>query len=122
MDEASVKWSKERYQEIKDALTPFLVTCGFNVEKDVHWVPVSGMSGDNIKDAVDKKVCNWYNGPTFIELLDDLEVPKRDPDGPIRIPILDKMKDRGVVVFGKVESGTVKMGEKLTLMPSNTPT
>ena len=54
--------------------------------------------------------------------MDDLELPKRDPDGPIRIPILDKMKDRGIVVFGKVESGTVKMGEKLLLMPSNIPT
>jgi peptide chain release factor subunit 3 len=122
MDESTVKWSKERYQEIKDALTPFLATCGFNVEKDVHWVPVSGISGDNIKDTVDKKVCNWYNGPSFIQLLDELELPKRDPDGPIRIPILDRMKDRGIVVFGKVESGTVRMGEKLTLMPSNTPT
>ena len=122
MDEASVKWSKERYQEIKDQLTPFLATCGFNIEKDVYWVPLSGISGDNIKDPVDKKVCNWYSGPTFIQLLDDLELPKRDPDGPIRIPILDKMKDRGIVVFGKVESGTVKMGEKLLLMPSNIPT
>ena len=54
--------------------------------------------------------------------MDDLELPKRDEDGPLRIPILDKMKDRGIVVFGKVESGTVKMGEKLSLMPSNIPT
>jgi peptide chain release factor subunit 3 len=122
MDESTVKWSKDRYNEIKDHLTPFLANCGFNVEKDVSWVPVSGLSGDNIKDTVDKKVCNWYNGPSFIQILDDLELPKRDADGPIRIPILDRMKDRGVVVFGKVESGTVKMGEKLTLMPANIPT
>jgi peptide chain release factor subunit 3 len=117
MDEASVKWSKDRFYEIKDHLSPFLGNCGFNLEKDVYWVPVSGISGDNLKDPVDKKTCNWYNGPSFIQLLDDLELPKRDPDGPIRIPILDKMKDRGIVIFGKVESGTVKMGEKLTLMP-----
>lgn len=32
------------------------------------------------------------------------------------------MKDRGIVIFGKVESGTVNIGEKLTLMPSNIPT
>lgn len=122
MDESTVKWNKDRFTEIKDALTPFLATCGFDVEKDVSWIPISGISGDNIKDPVDKKTCNWYNGPTFIQLLDDLELPKRDPDGPIRIPILDKMKDRGIVVFGKVESGTIRMGEKLTLMPNNIPT
>jgi peptide chain release factor subunit 3 len=29
------------------------------------------------------------------------------------------MKDRGIVIFGKVEQGTVNMGEKITIMPSN---
>jgi len=54
-----------------------------------------------------------------LEILDDLEVPPRKPDGPLRIPVLDKMKDRGTVIFGKVESGTVKIGDQLTVMPSN---
>jgi peptide chain release factor subunit 3 len=71
--------------------------------------------------VVNKNVCNWYNGPALIDILDGLELPKRDPTGPIRVPILDKMKDRGIVVFGKIESGTVNMGEKIVLMPSNQP-
>jgi translation elongation factor EF-1alpha len=29
------------------------------------------------------------------------------------------MNDRGIVVFGKIESGTVTMDEELVLMPSN---
>lgn len=122
MDESTVKWSKERFNEIQEALKPFLATCGFDIERDVYWIPLSGLSGDNIKDTVDKKICNWYNGPSLIGLLDQLEVAKRDPLGSIRIPILDKMKDRGIVIFGKVESGTVNIGEKLTLMPANIPT
>lgn len=77
------------------------------------------MTGDNIKDPAPKTVCNWYSGPTLLEILDNLEVPPRDPDGPLRIPILDKMRDRGTVIFGKVESGTVKVGDQLTVMPSN---
>ena len=48
-----------------------------------------------------------------------MEVPPRDPEGPLRIPILDKMRDRGTVIFGKVESGTVKVGDQLSVMPSN---
>jgi peptide chain release factor subunit 3 len=83
------------------------------------WVPVSGLFGTNLKEPVDKGVCNWYQGPTFMEILENIEVPIRNPTGLLRIPILDKMKDRGVVVFGKVESGTVNLGDKLTLMPSN---
>jgi peptide chain release factor subunit 3 len=66
-------------------------------------VPVSGLNGDNLKVPLAQNVCGWYKGPTFIEILDDLELPHRDAEGPLRIPILDKMKDRGVVIFGKIE-------------------
>lgn len=119
MDESTVKWGKERYTEIQTSLTPFVAKCGYDPEKDVTWIPVSGLNGDNIKDVVSPTTCNWYKGPSLIDIINDLELPQRDPKGPIRIPILDKMKDRGVVIFGKVEQGTVNIGEKLTLMPSN---
>jgi peptide chain release factor subunit 3 len=56
-----------------------------------------------------------------MEILDDIEVPKRNPDGPLRIPILDKMRDRGTVIFGKIEQGTVKMNDKISLVSSNIP-
>ena len=109
MDEASVKWSKERYTEIITSLKPFITSCGYDADKDCVFVPVSGLSGDNIKEPVKSNVCNWYNGPTFIDIIDNLELPPRDPDGPLRIPVLDKMRDRGVVMFGKIESGTVRL-------------
>ena len=54
-----------------------------------------------------------------MEILDDLPLPPRDENGSLRVPVLDKMQDRGVVVFGKVESGTVKLGENLRIFPSN---
>jgi peptide chain release factor subunit 3 len=120
MDEASVKWSKERYTEILNGLRPFISSCGYDPERDCIFVPISGLSGDNIKEPVSKAVCNWYTGPTMLDIIDNLELPKRDPDGPLRIPVLDKMRDRGVVMFGKVESGTVRLGDQLSLFPSNT--
>ena len=117
MDEPSVKWSKERYTHINNGLRPFLASCGYDPDTDCVFVPVSGLNGDNIKEPVLKSACNWYEGPTLLEILDDLELPPRDPDGPLRIPVLDKMRDRGTVMFGKVESGTVKIGDQLSLMP-----
>lgn len=119
MDEPSVKWSKDRYSEIIRDLKPFIQQCGYDPEKDCEFVPISGLNGDNIKDPVAKGVCSWYSGPTLLEILDELELPPRDPDGPLRIPILDKMRDRGTVVFGKVESGSVKVGDQLAIMPTN---
>ena len=120
MDEASVKWSKERYTEILNGLRPFITSCGYDPDRDCIFVPISGLNGDNIKEPVNKAVCSWYTGPTMLEIIDNLELPIRNPDGPLRIPVLDKMRDRGVVMFGKVESGTVRLGDQLSLFPSNT--
>jgi len=67
---------------------------------------------------VDKEVCPWYEGPTLWEALDMIETEKRDPNGELRIPIIDKLKDGGTVVYGKVESGTVRIGDKLVIAPN----
>lgn len=114
-------WSKSRYDEIQKGLRPFLYKTGF-VEEDLIWIPIVGLSGDNINEPVNKSVCNWYTGPTLIEALDDIKLDERFPKGPLRIPILDKMKDQNVIVaHGKVENGTVNIGDKLAIMPSGAP-
>lgn len=35
-----------------------------------------------------------------------------------RMPIIDKFKDMGTVVMGKVESGSVREGDSLMIMPN----
>ena len=47
-----------------------------------------------------------------------MELPKRDPHCALRMPVLDKIKNRGIIIFSKVESGTVELGQKLILMPN----
>lgn len=37
------------------------------------------------------------------------------------MPILEKVKDQGVVAHGKIESGTVRIGDKVMLSPSGYP-
>jgi len=119
MDEPSVKWSKDRYNDICNSLKPFLQQSGYDPEKDCTFIPVSGLCGDNIHKSLDKGVCNWYtDGRNLLEVLDDLPVPPRDEKGALRVPILDKMLDRGVIAFGKVESGTIRLGDKMKIMPS----
>jgi translation elongation factor EF-Tu-like GTPase len=34
------------------------------------------------------------------------------------MPIIDKFKDMGTVVMGKVESGTIRDGDSLLIMPN----
>ncbi|KAK7370084.1 hypothetical protein VNO80_12138 [Phaseolus coccineus] len=118
MDEPTVQWSKERYDEIESKMVPFLKQSGYNVKKDVLFLPISGLVGANMKTRVDKSVCPWWNGPCLFEALDAIEVPLRDPKGPFRMPIIDKFKDMGTVVMGKVESGSVREGDSMLVMPN----
>jgi len=60
MDEPSVKWSADRYNEIVTALRPFLMQSGYNPDTDCVFVPVSGLCGDNIVKPAEKNTCNWY--------------------------------------------------------------
>lgn len=85
-------------------------------------MPISGLTGHNIVEPVDSSVCSWYNGPTLIDILDNMPIEPRNAEAPVRIPILDKMKDSNrTVIFGKVEQGTVRLGDRLAVAPSNLP-
>ncbi|KZV21732.1 hypothetical protein F511_02890 [Dorcoceras hygrometricum] len=118
MDDPTVNWSKERYEEIESKMLPFLKSSGYNVKKDVQFLPISGLMGANMKTRVDRNVCQWWKGPCLFEALDGVEIPARDPKGPFRMPIIDKFKDMGTVVMGKVESGSIREGDSLMIMPN----
>ena len=66
MDEGTVRWAKERYEEILKALKPFLAQSGYDPEKDCHFLPIAGLMGENIDKPLEKSLCNWYNGPYLL--------------------------------------------------------
>jgi peptide chain release factor subunit 3 len=90
----------------------------FNPTKDLTFMPASGITGQGIKDQIPEDVCPWYRGPAFIPFIDDLPFMNRNLEGPFIMPIVDKYKDMGTVVMGKVESGTAKKGQNLLVMPN----
>jgi len=124
MDDPSVcleggVWDEDRYNEVVDILKPFLKQTGF-ATGDVHYMPISGFTGANLKNRVDLKICPWYNGPSLLEFLDDLEPSARFFDMPLRFPIADKYKDMGTCVMGKLEAGSIRKGEALVVLPNKT--
>ncbi|XP_004606630.1 eukaryotic peptide chain release factor GTP-binding subunit ERF3B [Sorex araneus] len=116
MDDPTVNWSNERYEECKEKLLPFLKKIGFSPKKDIHFMPCSGLTGANIKEQ--SEFCPWYTGLPFISYLDSMPNFSRSIDGPIRLPIVDKYKDMGTVVLGKLESGSISKGQHLVMMPN----
>ncbi|GLV41871.1 eukaryotic translation release factor 3 [Carabus blaptoides fortunei] len=121
MDDPTVNWDEGRYNECKDKILPYLKKLGFNPAKDLTFLPCSGLSGAGLKEPIDDKICPWYSGPAFIPFIDQLPSLNRKTDGPFIMPIVDKYKDMGTVVMGKVEAGECKKGQNLMIMPNRTP-
>jgi elongation factor 1-alpha len=118
MDDVSVNWSQDRYNEIKNEVTRMLKMVGYKVEK-IPFVPVSGWTGDNLTKKSDKMP--WYNGPTLMEALDTFEVPSKPTKKPLRVPLQDVYTITGVgtVPVGRVETGIVKENDTVIFMPAN---
>ena len=113
----SVEWSQSKFNEVKASAEKHLKGAGFDTTK-IKFVPVSAYLGDNVV----KKSPNmaWYTGPTLVEALDGFEMPPQPVDKPLRLPIQDVYTITGVgtVPVGRVETGVMKVGDKIIFMPS----
>jgi elongation factor 1-alpha len=127
MDEKSVAWSEKRFNEIKDEMTAYLKKVGYTVEKTdkapgIPFIPISGWLGDNM---IEKSTnMPWWKGFTLLEALDNLQVPKRPVDKPLRLPLQDVYKIGGIgtVPVGRVETGFLEPGMVVTFAPVNVST
>ena len=62
----------------------------------------------------------WYNGPTVLEALDRFQVADPPQKLPLRFPIQDVYRfDHRRILAGRVESGTLRVGDKILFSPRN---
>ena len=62
----------------------------------------------------------WWKGPTAVEALDEFKAARSLVDQPLRFPIQDVYRfDHRRILAGRVESGRIKVGDRLTFAPSN---
>lgn len=118
MDDPTVQWARERYDECVAKLTPYLKSCGFVTAKDVDFMPLSGFTGANVKEPLSPAVCPWYQGPSLLAYLNEMTSWERRLADPFLMPIAEKTKEMGTLVSGKIEAGTVKRGDMLLIMPN----
>jgi elongation factor 1-alpha len=118
MDDASVNWSQERYEEVKNEVSRMLKMVGYKAEK-IPFVPTSGWTGDNLVKKSDKMP--WYTGPPLMDALDTFELPPKPLNKPLRLPVQDVYTITGVgtVPVGRVETGVLKENDVVIFMPSN---
>lgn len=129
----TVEWSQDRFEHIQARLLPFLVSIGFKSDK-LWFVPVSGMTGENLSSPVSPSICSWNvtsgsgtTMPRFKTLLETLDEEFHSParpvaDKPFRMSISDVFRSMGcTTVSGRVFTGAIEVGNTVLYMPLREP-
>jgi elongation factor 1-alpha len=121
MDDKSVNYSEKRYNEIKEEIGGYLKKIGYKAET-IPFIPISGWHGDNMIEKSSNMP--WWKGPTMLEALDALQVPKRPVDKALRLPLQDVYKIGGIgtVPVGRVETGALVPGMVVQFAPTGLTT
>jgi len=90
--------------------------------KDVIYIPVSALKGDNVVQKSDRMV--WYEGDSLLHYLETVDVSIDDDIELARFPVqwvirpqTDELHDyRGYA--GKIASGTFKVNDVVTVLPA----
>jgi elongation factor 1-alpha len=114
----AVEFSEDKYKQRVEELKGLLKQVRFDTEK-THFVPTSAFTGDNV--AKKGENTPWYKGPTLLEVMNGLEEPEKPVDKPLRLPLQDVFTITGIgaVPVGRVETGVMKVGDKVIAMPSD---
>ncbi|MBW3014694.1 translation elongation factor EF-1 subunit alpha [Candidatus Woesearchaeota archaeon] len=112
----TVNYDEAKFEAIKKDVQALLKTVGYK-EDQVQFIPMSAYHGENIVKKTEKMP--WWKGPTLMEALDNLALPDKPTDLPLRLPIQDiyNIKGIGTVPVGKIETGVMKVGDKIIIVP-----
>jgi len=113
-----VEYSKTVYQEIVNDVKNLFSRVDFTVDEKI-FVPVSALKNDCIFNESDH--IPWYEGPTLVQALDNLESNTSATQRPLRIPIdeIHSISGIGTVPAGRVETGAVGVGDAVAIQPSD---
>ncbi len=110
----TVEYSQERFNEVKDQTISHLSTLGIEPSSVI---PISAIEGDMVANRGESMV--FYEGPTVLEALDTFKNRESKDNLPLRYPIQDVYKhDPKRILVGRIESGKLKVGEKVLFYPS----
>jgi bifunctional enzyme CysN/CysC len=110
-----VGFSREVYERISLEFRQFAAQLAF---KDVSFVPVSALRGDNIVDK--SPAAPWYEGPNVLSFLETVPIAAdRNLDEfryPVQYVLRPHLNYRGFA--GEIASGTIRRGDPILVLPS----
>ncbi len=110
------KYSEARFNEVKEQVSALLKSVGYKPDQ-IPFLAGASLLGENV--ATKSANMPWYKGKTILETLDDLKAPEKPTSLPLRLPIQDvyKITGIGVVPVGRVETGVMKVNDKVIVVP-----
>jgi sulfate adenylyltransferase large subunit len=112
-----IAYEQERYEAIRKELASFMANIHIN---PLNTIPISAKQGDLIVNR--NSHMEWYTGPTLLEALDGLKTEESDDGKPLRFMVQDVYSFDKRIVVGRVESGTLKTGSLIKVLPSGEET
>ena len=117
-----VGWSEARFLEIREQFEEFLPRLDM---KDVKFIPVSALNGDNVVDA--SPHTPWYPGPPLLGHLETVHIGSDWNLTDFRLPVQwvnrpNSPTDPALHDFrgfsGQLAGGIVRVGQKVMVLPS----
>lgn len=112
----TVNYDKAKFEAVKAEISTLLKQVGYKPE-EVPFIPISAWKGDNVVKKSENM--SWYAGPTLRQQMDIFKEPEKPTNLPLRVPLQDvyNITGIGVVPVGKVETGVMKIGDKVIVVP-----
>ncbi|MGC9258864.1 MAG: sulfate adenylyltransferase subunit CysN [Phycisphaerae bacterium] len=114
-----VDWSQKRFNEIKAQYTEFAAKLDI---KDVHFIPISALRGDNVVDSSAKTP--WHKSGPLLNHLETVHIASdrnmQDFRFPVQIVLRPNLDFRGFA--GTLASGSVRQGDEVLVLPSGRKT
>ena len=110
-----VQYDQTRFDEVANEVRTYLAEIGVDT---TAVIPLSAREGAGMQGPA--KEMPWYQGPSLVQVLDAFSPPMLSTDLPLRLPVQDVYKfDERRIIVGRVESGTLRVGDELLFSPSN---
>jgi bifunctional enzyme CysN/CysC len=109
------QFRQERFEQIVSEYRAFMQSAGI---EPTRFIPIAARDGDNLASL--SANMPWWQGPTLLQALDELSNSAPPKDKPLRFAVQDVYRfDRRRILAGRVESGTVKVGDRLLFSPGS---
>ena len=121
-----VDYSQDVFNKIMADYLDFAAKLGI---EDVRFIPMSALNGDMVVERGER--LDWYTGPTLIDLLETVTASHVEHEEPFRFPVQYVCRPQDSAnpelhdyrgFMGRVESGSISVGDAVTVLPSGRET